>query len=73
MVYAGRGLLGVHAGSAGRKPLAWPEKATFRDAVTGEIVAAATSSFELEMDMGETRILEILPPCVDKSVLWGEK
>ena len=60
MVYVGRGLLGVHAGSAGRKALSWPTKATFRDAITREPVAIGVTRFELAMEKGETRLLDVL-------------
>ena len=59
MVYAGRGLLAVHAGSEGEKVLAWPCRAAFKDAISGESVAVGTNVVRLVLHKGETKILEV--------------
>ena len=57
MVYVGRGLLGVHAATAGVKKIAWPKEATFADAFTGVRFATTNRVLSLSLDAGETRIL----------------
>jgi hypothetical protein len=57
MVYVGRGLLGVHAATAGVKEIVWPKEATFADAFTGVRFATTNRVLSLSLDAGETRIL----------------
>ena len=59
MVYVGRGLLAVHSGADGERTVRWPRKATFADAVTGELVARDVSWLKLNLVQGETRIFEV--------------
>lgn len=62
MVYVGRGLLGVHAGSEGEKTVVWPKTATFRDAISGEMIGRDVTCLTIRMEKGETRLLEVLAP-----------
>ena len=57
MVYGGRGLLGIHAATAGVKEIVWPKEATFADAFTGVRLAMTNNVLSLQLDAGETRIL----------------
>ncbi len=59
MLYHGSELLGVHSGSAGEKKIAWPKRADFTDALTGEEIARDTSEVTVPLKKNETRILHV--------------
>lgn len=59
MIYAGRNMLGIHAAQRGSKKLFWHKKATFTDAVTGEVYARDTDAPIIPMLENETKILEV--------------
>jgi len=62
MVYVGRGLLGVHAGSEGEKTVAWPRTASFRDAISGAWLGRGVTNLTVCLEKHETRLLEVVTP-----------
>jgi hypothetical protein len=57
VILADREFLGVAATSPGRKAITLPEARKVVDALTGETVSAGGTTFELDMQLGETRLL----------------
>jgi beta-galactosidase len=57
VILADREFLGVVATSAGTKTISLPEARTVVDALTSEQLASDAEGFELEMQLGETRLL----------------
>ncbi len=57
MLYYGSELLGIHSGSAGAKKIAWPGRADFTDALTGEVIARDTADVAVPLKKNETRII----------------
>lgn len=58
-VYAGRGFVGIHAASDGRKSLKLIGKGTPREIFSNKTWPAGTEQVELELKRGETRIFVV--------------
>ena len=62
VIYAGNGWLSLHTANGGRKQISLPSLSNIINPLNGKTVAESTTSFEVEMAAGETRIFRIEEP-----------